>query len=200
MGGGPDDEVLLEGLPSGAASFTVVGGALFVDLGVDATVDGEMWEAGTVAALSAGATLTVGPLTVVARAAVPAGGATTPALANDPAREAHFEFLPVGGRLRLCFPSREIALDLSELRARLVAVLLAPPGDLEAGSMVPDEILLEKIWPRKNKQRTDLNTLVHRLRRTLLRHGVHPSAVLHRAPQGGSLQLRLAEDAHVSVT
>ena len=59
-----------------------------------------------------------------------------------------FEFMPNGGRLELHFITETpVRVELSELRARLVAALLSPPGDWGPGEHVPDENLIPAIWP-----------------------------------------------------
>lgn len=199
MGGGDNDRVLVEGLPPRAVRFSVVAGALFLDTQVPVEVDGEAWTESTVMPVSPGSVIVVGGQRLRVRAAVPSGGATTPMPEDEPARAAYFEFMPVGGRLTLTFADRPVSVELSELHARLVAVLLSPPEGHTPGEFIPDEVILGKIWPRQAKQRTDLNTLVHRLRRSLLRHRLHPAAVLERAAQGGALRLRLAKSADVRV-
>ena len=87
---------------------------------------------------------------------------------------------------------------LPEMRARLIATLLKPPGEYQAGEDIPDEVLIPSIWPgQKIRNRTDLNQLIHRTRKDLVKAGVDPHAVLERVGRVGATRFRLAADATV---
>ena len=91
-------------------------------------------------------------------------------------------------------------VDLAELRANLVAALLTPPRPYKAGELIPDDVLAPAIWPgQQERGRTDLNLLLHRTRKNLLRAGINPSVVLARAKKGGATCFRLSPGAHVVV-
>jgi len=79
--------------------------------------------------------------------------------------------------------------------------LLQPTGEYEPGDFVPDELVLPQIWPRQpERTRTDLNTLVHRVRKDLLKIGVDPTSVIERAATGGATRFHLAPGVHVEVS
>jgi hypothetical protein len=110
------------------------------------------------------------------------------------------EFLPVGASLSLTVHGRRLTRVLSELRARLLSTLLRPPGEYEPGDYVPDDLVLPKIWPRQpERTRTDLNTLVHRVRKDLLKIGVDPTSVIKRAVTGGATRFKLQPGVEVEV-
>lgn len=114
---------------------------------------------------------------------------------------ARFCFLPTGGELHLQFAGGGwLVAELPELRARLIATLLSPPGEFEVGEFVPDEVLLPRIWPGQSQRgRLDLNTLVHRTRKDLLRAGIDPGPLLERARRGGGVAFKLARGATVEI-
>jgi len=87
---------------------------------------------------------------------------------------------------------------LADRRCDLVATLLQPPGAYSAGELVPDPVVIDKVWPGKAMGRTDLNVLVHRLRKDLVRCGVDAKLVV-RARGGGATRFALADDAKVTI-
>ncbi|MEZ4235657.1 MAG: winged helix-turn-helix domain-containing protein [Myxococcota bacterium] len=108
------------------------------------------------------------------------------------------EFLPRGGRLSVAVGGQEHALWLPERRFALVVSLLDPPRHA-GGEVVPDEIVLARVWPRQpHKSRVDLNVLVARLRRDLEEASLSTQCVV-RAPGGGGTRFPLAPGAEVVV-
>lgn len=200
VGGGPDDDLQVPGLLPEAAIFHRLPQALHVELGMPALIDGVPAEAGDLEHLQGGSTVTFGALTLSVRSDGGAAQATAEGDGPPGPTLARFDFLPVGGRLELEFGPRRHVLELSELRGRLAALLLAPPAPYAPGEPLPDELVLSGIWPGDaTKGRTDLNTLVHRLRRSLIAAGVDPAAVIERLRTGGAVRLRLARGAQISV-
>ena len=90
-------------------------------------------------------------------------------------------------------------VDLAELRANLVAALLTPPRPYKAGELIPDDVLAPAIWPgQQERGRTDLNLLLHRTRKNLLRADQSIGRACARQ-EGRRNLLRLSPGAHVVV-
>lgn len=88
---------------------------------------------------------------------------------------------------------------LAERRCNLVAALLSPTRPYAPGEFVHDEAVIPRVWPHKHKSRSDLNTLLHRVRRDLMTAGVDGAALIERAKGGGATRFRLAPAATVVV-
>lgn len=109
------------------------------------------------------------------------------------------EFLPRGGRLHLATGSQRRSVWIAERRFALLICLLDPPTPHRAGEVIPDEIVIQRIWPRQpHKSRVDLNVLVGRLRRDLEEANLSASSIA-RASGGGGTRFLLAEGATVAV-
>ena len=201
VGGGVNDHLQVVGWPPKALEFHVAQGTLAVEVGAPAVMDGDELPAGAVEAIEDGDEIEINRAPLKIRSVALAGRDPTVMMAGAklPTR-AIFEFMPNGGRLELHFITETpVRVELSELRARLVAALLSPPGDWGPGEHVPDENLIPAIWPGSRRTRTDLNLLIHRTRKDLLRAGLNPSVILARAKKGGSTCFRLTPGAKVSV-
>jgi len=198
IGGSDSDDLIVEAWPARAVVVTLVHNQPVAEIRQGMSLHSELQEP-TIQELVDGDELSCGPGLVRVRAVMDDAAPTLRA-AVLPVR-AHFSFLPTGGLLQLGFADGTSAeIELPELRARLVAALLSPPGDYEGGELVPDELLLSAIWPgANNRDRTDLNTLVHRTRKELLRAGVNPTNILVRARGGGATRFRVIEGAQVAV-
>ncbi len=199
LGGGPEDDVAIRGWPAGAARLhRPPGGALLLEPLAPLVVDDRPGEVGALEALRSGSRLGIAGAAVTLLA-LDDGRAATTILAG----EAHlplrvgFAFTPTGGALTLGFAGGATrVVDLPELRARLVAALLARPGE-----EVEDEDLLAAVWPGSpDRGRLDLNQLVHRARRDLLAAGVDPTDLLVRVRRGGAACFRVAPGAVVTVS
>lgn len=113
--------------------------------------------------------------------------------------EVALEFLPRGGRMRVVVDGIARAVWLAERRFALVVCLLDPPGPLRGGDVVPDEVVLARVWPRqRHKSRVDVNVLVSRLRGDLADADLPPTLVV-RAPGGGGTRFPLAPGGTVTV-
>ena len=202
VGGGLNDDIVVPGWPEAGLRLHTAQGALVADLGEDGLLAGDPVEAGSVEMLQDGDSIQFGAVTVRVRAKTLGDSRSTMVLATSGLPiSARFEFLPNGGTLRLAFGDGQRAtVDLAEMRARLVASLLDPPGEYTAGEFIPDEVLLGRIWPgQPQRGRTDLNLLIHRTRKDLLQAGINPTPVLERARMGLATCFRLAPGAEVEV-
>lgn len=196
------DDVQLPEMPHRAVSLRKVGDALFLEAGMPLQLDDDTVEPGEVALVSPGSRVRVGGQVLKVQAV----GGTVSGTHEDPLRSppaptrARFSFLPVGGQLSLELQGTAYVVELSEMRARLVATLLGPPSGYNAGEFVPDEVLLPAIWPNDpGKDRLHLNSLVHRTRKSLVQAGVDPRWVLERLQAGGATRFRLSDGAHAVI-
>lgn len=202
VGGGPGDDLLLPGWPPAALRLHGAQGALSMELGAPAALNGAPQPEGAIERVEHGDVLMLNG--IEARLLALEDGADTPTwLAEETPlpRAVHFQFMPTGGTLTVRFrEGPAVQVPLSELRARLVATLLAPPAPYRAGDFVSDEALLPAIWPGEHgRDRTDLNVLVHRTRKDLLSAGLDPVQLLARAARGGATALCLAPGCAVEV-
>ena len=202
IGGAPEDDMVVEGWPAGAMCFYPVQGGMAVELAAPIHLNGDALEAGSVEVVDSGDLFSLDGKELRLDDAAPESGESTALRPRSPHPiEVVFEFLPNGGRLHLTFADGDkLLVQLPELRARLIATLLGPPGGYEPGEFVPDDVLLTSIWPgNANRGRTDLNVLIHRTRKSLMNAGVNPSAVLARARQGRATAFHLAPASKVEV-
>lgn len=198
IGGGPGCDLLLPGWPQEAVVLGEVQGSLVAEFLAPVELSGRRQEVGAVETLEDGDRIAwQGEALALAQVVGPVP--PTVQKASMPV-EVHFTFLPTGGRLVLGYAGGQRAeVELPELRARLVATLLQP-DDVAPGEYVDDERVLRRIWPgMSDRGRTDLNQLVHRARKDLLRAGVNPSPLLVRAPGGGGTAFRVAAGATITV-
>ncbi|HJL19266.1 MAG TPA: hypothetical protein RMH99_26615 [Sandaracinaceae bacterium LLY-WYZ-13_1] len=200
IGGGPEDDLRVDGWAPGALCLLLEGGSLVLEASVEATVDGERWMPDRRGALARGAVLAHrGARIRVVTGGAFASGSTAALESGGPAAitAARLEFLPRGGRLHLTVRGETHAVYLSDRRCDLVAVLLQPPDPLRPGDPVDDDAVIARVWGRDKAARTNLNVLLHRVRKDLVRAGLDGGALLPRAEGGGGTRVRLAEGAVV---
>jgi DNA-binding winged helix-turn-helix (wHTH) protein len=87
---------------------------------------------------------------------------------------------------------------LPERRCDLVALLVSPPSPHVAGQLVPDDLVIARLWPGQSRTRADLNTVIHRVRADLLRGELDGARLVERAEGGGAT--RFDADAATRVT
>lgn len=202
VGGDQWDHIHLPHLPPSALCFLQAQGALVLEPGVDLQVAGEVVQAGDLAELSSMAVIELQDFRFKIYVQRPGSVKSTLHSAEAPPLplSVRLELLPSGGRLRVTFEEGEAQVHLSEQRADLLALLLRPPGSYVPGDFIPDELVLPRVWPgNKGKDRTDLNVLLFRIRRDLLRAGINPFRVLERLKGGGATRFRLVPGAQVAV-
>ncbi len=202
VGGDQWDHVHLPDLPPSALCFLQAQGALVLEPGIDVQVGGEPIRAGDLVDLGSTDLIEVQDRRFKVYVQHPGSEKTTLQSAEAPPLPlaVRLELLPSGGRLTIRFDEATAKVHLSEQRSDLLAVLLQPPGTYEAGDYLPDEIIIPKVWPGQGgKDRTDLNVLLFRIRRDLLRAGINPFRVLERLKGGGGTCFRLAPGAEVEV-
>jgi pSer/pThr/pTyr-binding forkhead associated (FHA) protein len=198
IGGGDHDDLFVEGWPGAALQIHRVRDALFVEADVEGvTVNGAEVEPGAVEPLGDGDALALGDRTLIVRRHAGAG-APTRGIAAYPDR-VEVVLLARGARVTLGFGGAEKLLVVSERRVELLAALLEPAPPDRAGEFVADAAILERVWPRSDRaDQGDLNALVHRLRRDLVKAGIDGPALVVRRP--GATRFALAAGAHVAFT
>lgn len=202
IGGSPDDDLRVPGWADHVVELRSVGGTLRVQASATVVVDGEPLPAGASRAIGRGGTIEHGQerFTVVTGGALGQGSTLRAPVQSTPgSTHVMLEFLPKGGRLFVRSESGESAVYLPDRRCDLVAVLLSPPEPARPGEFVADELVLARVWGKEPKARTDLNVLVHRLRKDLSRAGLDGFALIERAHGGGATRFALEPDASVEL-
>jgi hypothetical protein len=203
VGGHAADDLQLVGWPDHALTLHPTGGRLHLTTDVPLEVDGAALEPNELAALAPGSSITWAGHTLRVVTGGQLGLASTLVTGTDgnaglPGRVS-LEFLPRGGRLRVHAAGGELCVYLPGQRCDLMALLLQPPAPYRRGELLDDELLLARLWPNQTRTRVDLNTLVYRLRRDLMRVGLDATALVARAPGGGGTRLGLDEEVAVRV-
>ncbi len=199
VGGGPADHLILEGWPPAAVQLHPGPNGLKAQI-AGLTVNGEPMEAGTLE-LEEWDELQYGGQVLVLRRSDPgAAEPTKAALSSGPVLAARIRFRSRGGEVALELPDREAVVELLNYRADLIAALLRPGAPYGPGDYVPDEALAAKIWgPASGKGRTDLNSLIHRVRADFNAAGIAGHTILQREPGGGGTRILLAEGAKIHI-
>jgi hypothetical protein len=193
LGGGVEDALQIIGWPPGAARLITLHGELLLMVMVEGQLNGESLSPMELPRICSGDTLTFAGESVRFLERSVASVQTTQ-VSSVPSPEVltaiRFEFLPDGGELTLSIGGRRHQLKLSELRSRLLAILIAPAGDYAAGDFIPDEMVLNGVWPRQaSKERSDINLLLYRLRVDLLKAGIVPHRLIERLKRGQATKL-----------
>ncbi|MCB9648889.1 MAG: FHA domain-containing protein [Deltaproteobacteria bacterium] len=194
--GGGDDALRIDGWPPRALTFWRTGSGLSVELGTDARIDGEALAGGHVATCASGARIEVGGETIQVLAF---GGMLASTVADESTdrrpRAVRLAFLPRGARLYV----DGCAAYLPERRAELLSLLLAPPEPHRPGELIPDDVVLERLWPRQTKTTNDIHVLVHRIRKSLVSAGIDGAALVERDSRAGGTRFVLHPEASAAV-
>lgn len=199
VGGAPDDDLVVMGWERTVFVLHLVGNALDIEpLREGISAAGVRLEAGDCVRLRPGARVEHGgrSLRVVALPRDPTKATDTNAPEPRPTG-VEMQFLPRGGRLTVSHGSHAACVYLSDRRCDLVASLLQPPRPFEPGELVPDEVLVGRIWPGQSAGRLELNTLVHRTRKDMAKAGLAGGTLLERL--AGGVRFGLAPGAVVKV-
>lgn len=199
VGGDLKDDLIFVGWEPSVLSLEATVGAPVLTALRPAVWCGRALEAGERVTLADGALITYRgeSLTVRAKQAH-AGGETRPSseLAKSAVR-VELEFLPRGGRFTVEIGLRVHTMELSDRRCDMVACLLQPPAPFRAGDLIPEEVLCARVWPGEKSGRTELNSLLYRLRQALAEEGLDAANLFDR--RGGGLRFCLAPGASVVV-
>ncbi len=194
VGGGPDAELRVPSWPAHTMSIWPVPGAVVVEFAQDLPELGATQ--GEVRQLTAGEELTLNG--VVMRVLVSQSGSTTTIENVLTPRRVKLEFLPNGGLLTVQL-DRDLTAWLADKRCDLVAALLRPGGEFKPGEFVPDDVLVRLVWGTESANRAQLNTLIHRARKSLTQASLNGPAFIQRAPGGGATRFSLATGADVTI-
>ncbi len=204
VGGGSKDDIRIEGWPEGIFTFQGLSGALYVEAAQEARLNGDPLERNSLVPVRPGSKLEVQGdlLRVLTSGELNLTDSTVPSQRRKRAPlpiAVQLEFLPRGGRLRIEDLGGRLVLYLPGRRCDLVAALLKPPTPYKAGELIPDEVVMPRVWPGESKTRADLNVLVHRLRKDLIRAGVDGPSLVVRAKGGGATRFAVAREGEVSL-
>ncbi len=202
IGGDASDDLRTDVLPGGAVVLNPSDGFMGVEVNVpNVKVAGKLLEEGDVGSARVGDLVKVGGLALRVLAGDSSSAETTRHhLRPEPgAGSVTLTFLPRGGRVEMRVEGRTVTVYLAERRCNLVAALLQPPTGFDPGDYVDDEVVIPRVWPNQSKSRTDLNTLLHRVRKDLLGAGVDGAQLIERAEGGGATRFRLKSEAVVKV-
>jgi hypothetical protein len=198
IGGAEGDDLHINAWPPSVLTLTLVQSALVLETSYGGVACGGLLQEGQVVSVPSGAVARYLDQSLrFVSAAVGRETATVPSDDMDLPRLARLEFLPRGGRLTLGFGAWERTLALADRRCDLVAALLFPPAPFSAGDAIPDEVLLPRIWPDGRAGRVELNTLVFRVRKDLVRADIDGPTLLDRGD--GATRFRLLDGATVSL-
>ena len=201
--GGKNDALQVDGWPPGALTFWRTGDGLTVEAGTTARVDDEDVEPGQIVRCRSGTRIEVGA--VILQVMSGGGHSMASTVADNTAgldelpQRIKLAFLPRGARLYLTDARQERAVYLPERRAELVALLLSPPEPYAAGDLIPDELMLERLWPRQTKTTNDLHVLVHRARKSLVAAGIDGASLIAREAQAGGTRFAVRKNASVAI-
>lgn len=194
--GGGDDDIMVEGWPEAAVTVTWKDERPYATPRIACVMRGTTALAdGVPVALASGETLTFSgtKVDVLLDAADPA-----PTVRGDMRiTSIVLEMLAAGGVLTIETTTGEHRVLLAERRFALACSLFAPPKPYIAGEFIPDEVLIERVWPRgSSADRGDLNQLVFRLRSDLKSSGLTLDLV-ERYAKGGAA--RAVVDATIPI-
>lgn len=202
IGGSATDDLRVEGLAGGAVVLIPARDFLAVEaLTQGVKVANRVLEPNDVGTARVGDFVKIGAVVLRVFPADIGAAATVRRLPRDElgARRAELSFLPRGGRLDLDVFDRSATVYLAERRCDLIACLLRPPDPFAPGEFVDDESLIPRVWPNQVRARTDLNTLLHRVRKTLVAAGIDGAGLIERANGGGATRFVLLAGAMVKV-
>lgn len=195
VGGGAGDHLQVPRWPPGLLALTAVQRALVLEASQPGVaLNGDVLQEAQVASVQPGAVATfLGQSVRFVAAPVASELETVPSEDDALPRLARLEFLTRGGRLTLGFGAWERTLWLADRRCDLVAALLFPPPPYAAGDPIPDEVLFPRVWPDGRAGRVELNTLVFRIRKDLVRADVDGATLVDRGD--GATRFRLRDGA-----
>ena len=193
---GAGDELDISAWPPGLLSFHETGETLLVELGPagDALERESFGEGGLLELRGApfefrGRRFELTPAT---RASAP----TTQL--DDPAAGARLTLEPYrkGGVITIERGGDPKSIYLAGRRFALVSTLVDPPAPLQPGTFVTLGVLIEAVWPGEaNKDDSDLNVLLYRVRSDLMRAELEPSAFVER--ERGRVRAPIAAGARI---
>lgn len=205
VGGAATDDLQIDGCPTGAIIFRIAQNALVIEPTVAIRLNGGEMPAGEVRSLHSGDKVGLGDHEIRVVVGGDGGADTTAGYGHLVAAErslpswVRLQFLPRGGRLYVDIDGKQTTTYLADRRCDLIACLLQPPSPYEPGDLVPDDVIMSRVWPGKPVARTNLGVLLHRLRKDLIRADLDGTTLITRAEGGGATRFALRTDATVTV-
>jgi hypothetical protein len=198
VGGAGEDHLIFVGWPPTVLLLHRVGNGLALEAVREGVTSGAALAPGECVHLEAGARIAYGgqTLRVLALPRDPTTVTATTAT-DDLPTSAELRFMPRGGRLTLRFGARDFSVYLADRRCDLVACLLQPPPPFAPGDVIPDDTLIDRIWSERVQGRVELNTLIFRTRKDLIKADIDGAGLIAR--EGGGARLRLMPGAAVRV-
>ena len=198
VGGGVADDLVIASWEPAVLSLDARGGAPVLTALRPGVACGRALAEGERVPLTDGARITWRDEALTVRAKQAQAGAETKRA--EPPRFAVvvvLEFMPRGGQLTLEIGGELRTAQLAERRCDMVACLLQPPAPFRAGEFIPEDAVCARVWPGEKSGRTELNSLLYRLRQSLTEEGIDPAPLFER--RGGGLRFCLAPGARVVV-
>ena len=203
IGGASTDALCIADWPPQALVLHLTAGRIHLEAAVPVEVDGEAHGAGATVPLQRGSSMAFAGQTLRLVAGGMLGGGSTElsesSSSDDTTPRAVLHFLPRGARFGLDVDGEVRSVYLPGQRSELMALLLSPPAPYAVGEVLDDELIIQRLWPRSDSTRLDLNTLVYRLRKDLNSAGIDASELVKRAPGGGGTRLSLPPAAQVEL-
>jgi hypothetical protein len=195
--GGGDDDIMVESWPSAAVTLTWDDDMPYATPHVAGVARaGTTLERDVSVALAAGDELAYGGRTIsmLLDTSDPA-----PTVRGDVrVTEIALEMLAAGGIVTVATTTGEHRVLLAERRFALVCALFAPPPPYAVGEFIPDEVIIERVWPRgSSADRGDLNQLVFRVRSDFKAAGLAGLELIERYAKGGAA--RATVDASTAI-
>lgn len=201
VGGDPLNDLVVPGWPAGAVRFAVRQGALLANFATAARVGRTEVAPGVMTAIEPGQSITINATAVsVFREVHGETSATVAWLREPPPTRIELDTMRSGARLTLKYPDLTLVLSVPELAARLLLVLLRPPPGFQPGDLIPDNLVMDQVWPHSpRRDAAHLERLLARVRQELSDRGVNPLRLLGRQPSAGALRVILGRDTEVAV-
>jgi FHA domain len=198
VGGSTDDHLHIVGWSASVFALHCVGASLSLEALREGVFCGAELAVGECVRIKSGARITWAGQSIRVLALPGDPSRVTAATARDDLPTAvELRFLPRGGRLTLRIGGRERSVYLPDRRCDLIACLLQPPAPLAPGDLVPDDVVIGRVWASRPQTNTELNTVLFRARQDLIKADIDGTALLAR--QGGSVRFSLAPNATVKV-
>lgn len=199
VGGGVGDHLVVEGWDADVMALHPLGARIVLEARAPGIRVGRPLDVGDLTPLRSGDRVELNgrSFRVVALPTDPSKPTSVPVL-DQPASGVTLTIFPRGGQLAVATGARVRTVWLAEKRAELLALLLRPPTSLPHGTMIPDAVIAERLWPGAGSGRTEINTLVCRIRKDLERAGIDGVTLIER--RGGALRINLAPGASATVT
>jgi len=198
LGGGTDDDVMVEGWAPHTLCLAALGARLAIEVLAPGVTVGRAMAAGEMGNVANGDEIACAgvKLRVVALPSDPAKP-TLVSGSDEAVTAAVLSHYPRGGRLTLTRGARAGKVFLAGKRCRFVALMLQPPSPYAVGDVVPDAVIAEALWPGQYAGRTDINTLLWRVRGDFSDAGMDRVNLFDRV--GGGVRVCVAPGSHVEV-